>query len=180
VTNKKQLCVGKILGAHGLRGLVRLRSYTEIPEAIATYPLTTADGRRIKLALKSKAGEEYVAAIEGCDSKEQADALRGHELLTDRSALPQPTAKEYYHADLIGLPTRDLAGKVLGSVAALHDFGAGGMLEIQPVEGKQSFMLPFRDAFVPVIDLEQGFVVIDPPADWLKPKTEKPKAKTKS
>ncbi|MEJ0063711.1 MAG: ribosome maturation factor RimM [Alphaproteobacteria bacterium] len=169
---QRKICVGKITGAHGLRGLVRLRSFTENPEAIAAYALTGADGKPVKVTLKSPMGEEFIAEIEGVNTRHAAQAMRGAELFTDRDALPPAGEREYYRADLVGLRVEDAAGAAIGTIIALHDFGAGSFLEIK-LTGGNTAMLPFRDAFVPTVDIAAGRVVVTPPADWLEtPKQE--------
>ncbi len=163
---ERKICVGKITGAHGLRGLVRLRSFTEDPAAIATYPLYDKEGRKRAVTIKTPMGEEFVAELDGVNSRTAAEAAKGIELFADRNEFPAIGAREYYLADLVGLRAENPAGQVCGEVISLHDFGAGSMLEIKIPEGK-TVMLPFRDAFVPTVDLAAGRVVITPPDDWL-------------
>jgi 16S rRNA processing protein RimM len=163
----RKICVGRIAGAHGVRGLVRLRSFTENPSAIADYkPLTTQDGARIALTIKSIAKSFFVAAVGGVSTKDAADALRGTELYVSRSSLPKPSKSEYYTADLIGLTVLGKSGQRFGTVQAFHNYGAGPLLEIGGGKAP-SFMLPFNKGFVPTVDLIAGRVIIDPPEDWI-------------
>lgn len=162
----QKICVGKITGAHGLRGLVRLRSFTEDPAAIAHYPLFDQAGRPRQVTLKAPIGEEFIAELSGVTDRLAAEAARGTQFFVARTELPATGAREYYLADLVGLRADDASGQQCGTVVALHDFGAGGMLEIKVPDGR-TVMLPFRDAFVPTVDVPGGRVVITPPEDWL-------------
>ena len=161
----KKLCVSTITGAIGLRGLVRLRSFTQEPEAIASYPLFDQDGKVRRVTLKTPMGKEFIAEIDGVDSRGKAEASRGLELFVARDELPQAGAREYYHVDLIGLRVEDQGGNPFGAVLALHDFGGGPVIEIK-LPGGRTAMLPFRDAYVPVVDVAGGRVVIAPPENW--------------
>lgn len=161
-----KICLAQILGAHGVRGLVKLKSFTEDPASVIAYgPLTDESGRRsFVVALKSMAKDHWLAHIEGVESREAAEALRGVRLHVERSALPEPAEEEFYHADLIGLRAERADGTVLGTVAAIHEFGAGEMVEIRlPDAG--SLAVPFTRAAVPVIDVAGGRIVVEPPPE---------------
>ena len=161
-----RLCLGVIAGAHGLRGAVRVKTFTALPEAIADYgPLAdAAGGRRFALSLVKVGKGAALVRIEGVADRTAAEALRGVELFLDRAALP-PAAdeEEFYHADLVGLAAVDAGGVRLGTVRALHDFGAGDLIEVLPDEGGQPRVFPFTREAVPKIDLAAGAVTIDPP-----------------
>lgn len=163
-----KLCVGMIAGAHGVRGLVRLRSFTEDPEAIADYtPITDAKGQReFVIELRHVAKDCYVAHIDGVTTPEQAEELRGTKLYVEQGALPELEERSYYEVDLQGLVARDAAGKEYGKILALHDHGAGAFLEIG-TNKKDSFMLPFHDDYVPEIKTDEGYVLIIVPEGWL-------------
>jgi 16S rRNA processing protein RimM len=167
---EKRVCVGVITGAQGVRGAVRLKSFTAEPESIADYgPLQDERGeRRFALRLVGSAKGVLIAMITGIDDRDRAAALRGLRLYLPRSALPPPEEEEYYHADLIGLEAALSDGTVLGTVRAVHDFGAGDMLEIERSKGPP-VMVPFTRAVVPVVDLEAGRLVVDPPPGLLDP-----------
>jgi 16S rRNA processing protein RimM len=164
----RKICVGEFLGAHGVRGLVRMCSYTEDPAALFTYaPLTDESGKRIfSLSLKSTAKDAYLVAVEGVADRDAAQALKGVGLYVDRNMLPTTEDDEYYFADFIGMDACTDEGKKVGRVIAHHDYGGGAMLEIQPAKGA-SFMLPFKDAFVPHIDLEKKIITVFIPEGWL-------------
>ena len=161
----KRICVGAIAGAFGVQGEVRLKSFTADPEAIADYgPLWTEDGSRsftVEITRPVKNG--FAARIAGVGSKEAADELRGTRLFADREALPSLPDDEYYHADLIGLAVHDTGGRLLGRVTAVHNHGAGDLLEIAGPGLATPALLPFTLDAVPTIDLASGRIVADPP-----------------
>jgi len=160
-----RICVGVIAGAFGVRGEVRLKSFCSAPEDIANYgPLWTEDGARsftVEITRPVKNG--FAALIEGVSSKESADALRGTRLFVDRTALPSLPDDEFYHADLIGLDVVDTGGAALGRVTAVHNHGAGDLLEVSGPGLKNPVLLPFTRAAVPTVDLAAGRIVADPP-----------------
>jgi 16S rRNA processing protein RimM len=161
----ERICVGAITGAFGVAGEVRLKSFCADPTAIADYgPLYTQDGSRsfvVKLTRPVAGG--LGARITGIKTKEEADALRGTELYVDRNRLPSLPDDEFYHSDLIGLQAVDTGGVMLGSVVAVHNHGAGDILEITGPGRKSALMLPFTLAAVPTVDLAAGRVVVDLP-----------------
>jgi len=166
------ILVGAIGAAHGVRGLVRLVSYTAEPEAIAAYgPLTDANGTarfRLSLAGGGRGGAgagKLLARIEGVADRDAAARLAGTRLYVRRAQLPPPAdAEEFYHADLIGLAVEDGAGRRIGTVAAVHDYGAGVSLEVAGPRGRV-LMLPFSRAVVPVVDLAGRRLVARPPVE---------------
>lgn len=161
----EKVCVGAIAGAFGVRGEVRLKSFTAIPEDIATYaPLETEDGTRsftVKITRQIKNG--LAARLSGISNKEEADALRGTQLYVPRERLPSLPDDEFYHADLIGLEVTDTGGAPLGKVMAVINNGADDLLELRAPGQKQTVLLPFTKAVVPTVDLAQGRIVADPP-----------------
>ncbi|MFQ6018996.1 MAG: ribosome maturation factor RimM [Kiloniellaceae bacterium] len=163
----RRICVGMIAGPHGVRGQVRVESFTQDPMDFTAYgPLTDATGtRRFDLTVTGRAKGMLLARIEGIDDREAAQALHGTRLYVARAALPEPgDEEEYYHADLIGLRAQDGAGKALGRVVAVHNYGAGDVIEIEGPEGS-SLLVPFTKAAVPFIDLVAGRLVVEPPAE---------------
>ncbi|CAM8624443.1 RimM RimM protein, required for 16S rRNA processing [Paracoccaceae bacterium] len=163
--SSERICVGAITGAFGVAGEVRLKSFCADPTAIADYgPLYTEDGSRsfvVKLTRPVAGG--LGARVTGIKTKEEADALRGTELYVDRTRLPSLPDDEFYHSDLIGLQAVDTGGVMLGSVVAVHNHGAGDILEITGPGRKTALMLPFTMAAVPTVDLAAGRVVVDLP-----------------
>lgn len=160
------VCVARIGAAHGVRGAVKLWTFTEDPFAVQRYgPLTTKDGtRRFELAQAREGKGHLVATFKGITTREAAERLNGLELYVARDRLPATVEDEYYHADLIGLAAVGTAGEPLGRVSAIHNFGAGDIIEIAPPRGT-SLLLPFTNAVVPEVDLEGGRVVIDLPPE---------------
>lgn len=158
-----RICVGAIAGAFEVRGEVRLKSFCAQAEDIATYgPLATEDGRRsFAVRLTRPVNGGLGARLSGVETKEQADALKGTTLWADRAALPSLPDDEFYHADLIGLEVVDTGGASLGRVRAVHDHGAGDILEIYGAAGV--LLVPFTRAAVPTVDLAAGRIVADPP-----------------
>ncbi len=165
---ERRICVGQFAGAHGVRGLVKLRSFTAEPEAIFGYaPLMEKDGDRVFIiTLKSTAKDHFLVAVEGVGDKEVADQLRGDRLYIAQDLLPKTRKGEYYEADLVGLRALDESGKDYGRVMGVFDYGAGIFLEIGASK-KDSFMLPFKDAFVPEVDLDAGTMLIAVPEEWV-------------
>ncbi|QRZ13682.1 16S rRNA processing protein RimM [Paracoccus methylovorus] len=163
----ERVCVGAIAGAFGVRGEVRLKSFTSQPKDIATYsPLYTEDGSRsftVRLTRPVTGG--IGARMSGVETREQAEALKGVTLWADRDKLPALPDDEFYHADLIGLSVYDAGGALLGTVRAIYDHGAGDILEILGPGRSQALLLPFTRAFVPTVDLAAGRIIADPPEE---------------
>ena len=157
----QQICVARIGTAHGVRGAVKLWTFTEDPLAVKHYgPLTTKDGaRKFEVATAREANGHLVATLKGIATREEAERLNGIELYIAREKLPATDEDEYYHADLIGLAAVDAAGEPIGRVTAIHNFGAGDIIEIAPPHGA-TMLLPFTNAVVPTVDLAAGRVVI--------------------
>ena len=158
-----RICVGAISGAFGVQGEVRLKSFCTDPEDIASYgPLWSEDGtRQFKLKLTRPVAGGLGARLTGITTKEEADALKGTSLYVDRKRLPRLPDDEFYHADLIGLEVRDPGGKLLGTVRAVHNHGAGDLLEISGAG--TDLLLPFTLAVIPTVDLAAGRIIADPP-----------------
>jgi 16S rRNA processing protein RimM len=153
---------------HGVRGLLRVQSFTADPADIAAYgPLADEAGARSFSLRVVQRGALPVVAVEGVADREAAAKLTGTRLYVARDRLPAPAADEFYHADLIGLAAEDAAGRRLGTVAAVSDHGAGAFLEIDT--GAQPLLVPFTRACVPVVDPAGRRVVIAPPAEIVVP-----------
>jgi 16S rRNA processing protein RimM len=160
------ICVARIGAAHGVRGAVKLWTFTEDPLAVQRYgPLLTKDGARQFEVTSAREGRGHlVASIKGVATREDAERLNGIELYVAREKLPATEQNEYYHADLIGLAAVSSADAPIGKVIAIHNFGAGDIIEIAPPAGA-TMLLPFTNAVVPSVDLATGRVVIELPAE---------------
>lgn len=164
----ERICVARIGAAHGVRGEVKLWSFTENPAAVASYgPLETEDGtRRFEIEALRPAKDHFVARIAGIADRTAAERLRNLELYIPRARLPKIEERDtYYHADLIGLDAVTPDGVQIGTVHALHNFGAGDIIEIMPVGSGEPLMLPFNDVTVPKIDLEAKQIVLIRPIE---------------
>lgn len=157
-----RVCVGVVTGVHGLKGLVRVKPFTETPEAVAAYgAVETEDGsRRLELEVANRAGKGQIAVrVAGISDREAAETLKGQRLYVRRALLPATETDEFYHADLIGMAVRRATGATVGSVRAVYDFGAGDVLEIVDEAGALT-MVPFTRDAVPKIDLTSRLVVV--------------------
>lgn len=153
------VCVGALAGAFGVRGEARLKSFCAEPEAITCYvPLTTETGRSFDLKITRAIKGGFAARLSGVATREQAEALKGTRLYAPRERLPALPDDEFYHADLIGLDVVDTGGVTLGRVRAIHDFGAGDVIEVL---GDTELLLPFTRAAVPTVDLTARRLVAD-------------------
>ena len=158
--------VGRIGAAHGIKGEVRVKSFTDAPLDLAAYsPLEAADGRRFTVLSVRPAGaspDMLVVRFEGVGDRNAAEALNGLDLTVPRERLPEPEEDEFYHADLIGLAAVTPDGSPLGTVVAVPNYGAGDLLEIAVAKGP-SLLVPFTRAAVPEIDLSAKRVTVVPP-----------------
>jgi len=163
----ERLLVGVVVGAHGLTGQLRVKSFTQRPADVAAYGPVEAEAegsapRRLRLRVTGEGKGFVLARVDGVADRNAADALKGARLFVPRAALPAPGEDEFYSADLLGLAAEDGEGRALGRVSGLFDFGAGEVIEIDGPGGRQ--MLPFTRATVPVVDIAGGRVVVAPPA----------------
>jgi 16S rRNA processing protein RimM len=163
---QRKVLLGVVAAAHGVRGEVRIRSFCAEPADIGAYgPLSDEQGARtftVRPAGTSTKGD-VIARIDGVVDRGTAESLRGLRLYAARSALPPPAPGEWYADDLIGLPARGSDGRDWGTVLALHDFGAGKVLEVSGGVHGRSFMVPFNDRAVPAVDVDGGTITVDPP-----------------
>jgi len=163
---EKLICVGQIGAPHGVRGEVRLRSFTGEPQAIAAYgPLQTEDGRSLEIASMRPAKEGFVATFAGISDRDAAAELTNARLYVARDKLPEPEPDEFYHADLIGLAVVDASGTNIGTVVALHNFGAGDLIEVQLDSSAKTELIAFDERHVPVVDIAAGKIVVDASID---------------
>jgi 16S rRNA processing protein RimM len=158
----ERICVAQIGGAHGLRGEVKLKSFTADPMAVTGYgPLTTEDGSAtFEIEAVRAAKDHLIARFRGVDDRDTAERLANVRLFVPRERLPPLATDEFYHADLIGLTAVTADGSEIGTVVAVHDFGAGDIVEVLPAGGGTSIMLPFTAAFVPSVDLANRRIVV--------------------
>jgi 16S rRNA processing protein RimM len=163
-----RIYVARIGAAHGVRGEVKLWSFTQDPVAVASYgPLETQDGtRRFEITALRPAKDHFVARIAGVDDRDAAEKLCNLELYIPRARLPEiDEADTFYHADLIGLDVVTSDGAQIGTVYALHNFGAGDIIEIIPIGSGDALMLPFNETTVPKIDIAGKQIVVVLPAE---------------
>jgi 16S rRNA processing protein RimM len=162
------IALGRFGAPQGVRGEIRVKSYTGDPQAIGAYgPLTDAAGARrfVVKPVRALRDDMLVARVEGVLTRDAAEALNGVELYARRSQLPPPEADEFYHSDLVGLEAVTPAGEALGWVTAILNHGAGDILEIAPPDGGETLLLPFTRAVAPEIDFAGRRIVVVPPAE---------------
>jgi 16S rRNA processing protein RimM len=164
--SETRVCLGQIGAAHGVRGEVRLRSFAAEPAAIAAYgPLETEDGSIVAIESLRPAKGNFVAKLAGIANREAAERLVNTKLYVPRERLPEPEKPdEFYYADLVGLAVIDRAGRPFGTVIAVHNFGAGDLIEVRQADGGPTQLLPFDAATVPEVDIAAGRLVVEPPA----------------
>src|SRR5262245_48625128 len=157
-----RILLGRIAGAHGLKGEVLIHSFAEVPESIAAYgPLSDAAGGKTFTILGAKPTPKgVVARLAGIADRTAAEGLKGVELYVARARLPPPAEDEFYHADLIGLLAVDPQGHPFGRIAAIHNFGAGDLIEIALIGSGKTELVPFSEATVPSLDVSAGRAVI--------------------
>ena len=162
-----RILLGHIAGAHGIRGEVLIKTYTEAPENVGAYgPLCDESGTRtfnLKSARATQKG--VVARLQGVDDRNAAEALKGIALYIERERLPAAADGEFYHADLIGLAAVDSDGKPLGEIVAVQNYGAGDLLEIRLAGASRTELVPFTDAAVPEVDIAARRVVVILPSE---------------
>ncbi len=156
--------MGAVIAAHGIKGEVKVKTFTSSPDALSAYgPLATDSGRALKIAsLNPAKGDEAIVRFEGIDDRSAAETLKGVQLFVARASLPEPEADEFYFADLVGLRVEDVAGNHLGKVRAIHNFGAGDIIELERASGGTE-LIPFDASVVREVDIAKGRIVIEPP-----------------
>ncbi len=158
----RRILLGRIAGAHGIRGEVLIHSFAEAPEKIGAYgALSDAAGaRQFKIKVVRVTPKGVIARIAGIADRNAAEPLKGIELYVERGRLPTTGEGQYYHVDLIGLEAVDPQGHSIGRIAAVHNFGAGDLLEIRLSGSSKTELIPFNDAHVPEVDLAAGRAVV--------------------
>ncbi|HEY8949855.1 MAG TPA: ribosome maturation factor RimM [Rhizomicrobium sp.] len=161
----RDVLLGAVMGAQGLKGEVKVKTFTQSPQKLGAYgPLHTKDGKSFRVTSVREAKDGAVVALEGVNDRNAAEALKGAELFVPRAALPKEDANEFYHADLVGLRAEDTEGRAMGTVRALHNFGAGDVIELVRDDGDEVF-LPFTREVAQEIDIEGGRIVIAAPEE---------------
>lgn len=158
----RKVAVAVVTGAHGVKGRVRLKTFTDDPRDACAYGELSDEsgGRRFRVAATGDSKEGVIAELSGVGDRDAALALKGLVLFADREALPALEEDEdFYHADLIGLSAETADGRRIGQVRAVYDFGAGDVLDIKPAKGR-AVMLPFTREAVPEVDIEGGRLVV--------------------
>ena len=155
-----RVALARVVRAHGVRGAVRCRLYGESADGLSAGPVFLRDGRATRVRVLSTAGRDALCRLDGIDDRTAAAALVGSELAVARDRLRAPDDGSYLHVDLIGLAVRDTGGRARGTVAAVHNFGAGDLLEVQPPAGASVFV-PFTVAAVPGVDVAGGVLRAD-------------------
>jgi len=164
---RDMVLVGAITGAHGIRGEVKLRSFTADPEAIASYtPLETAKGAKIEIARLRPQKDGFIAVLKGVTDRNAAEALRGTELFVPRARLPEPDDGEVYIHDLIGLAVHLADGARLGEVVDVADYGAGDLIDVRREDGKGTVLIPFASQYV--LEADDKKIVVDLPDGYLE------------
>lgn len=163
----KFVCVGKFLGAHGVRGQVKVASFTEDPENLTAYgTLTDATGELVyNIKLQGWNNTHFIANVDGVADRTAAEKLKGKELFAARAKLPKPKSGQYYYSDLIGLKVVLEDGSTFGEVIDVKNFGAGDILEVKLTTGKKE-LYSFNPQTVPTVDMAKGQLVLCPPV-WL-------------
>jgi 16S rRNA processing protein RimM len=154
----KRVALAAVAGAHGVKGEVRLKLFSDSAASLASHEKLHVGGVERRLLGVREGGKSAVARFEGISDRSGAEALRGQLVEVDRAVLPPLEEGEYYHADLIGVPCVDRHGAPIGSVIAVENFGAGDLLEVELPDGRRS-LIPFRDG---IADLQDGRIVLDP------------------
>jgi len=156
--SERRIALAAVAGAHGVKGELRLKLFSDSIESLSRHESVYVGGVERRLLSLRHGGNTAVAKVEGLSDRSAAEALGGSLIEVDRSALPPLEKGEYYHADLIGLPTVDSDGNRIGAVTSVENYGAGDLLEIEDEKGRRS-LIPFRDG---IADLEGNRIVIDP------------------
>lgn len=163
-----RVLLGTIGAAHGIKGEVRITSHTADPEAIASYGPLETDRAGLFVTITSARLNKtvLVARLKGVADRDAAEKLNGVSLFIDRSKLPETDDEDdFYHTDLIGLDARIEGGVSIGAVTALHNFGAGDLLEIRDPRSGDTFLYPFTKAIFPAIRIADGYLEVVPPLD---------------
>ena len=164
--DRNRICVGAIAGSHGIKGAVRIKSFTDVPEDVAAYgPISDEAGdRRFDIGVEAVRGGMVIAALGGVADRDAAEALKGLRLYVSKDALPEPEEDEFYHADLLGLEVMQDGG-MIGTVRSIIPAGTGEVLEIDRGPGRETLLVPFTKAAVPTVEIGEGRLTVDLPRE---------------
>jgi 16S rRNA processing protein RimM len=167
-TPRDQVLVGVIVGAHGIKGEVKLKSFTSDPLSISRYgPLQSASGKQFEITKLKAAKDDFIASLKNVNDRNAAEALKGIELFVAREKLPKLKTHEAYAHDLIGLDVVMENGTTLGKLVAMPNYGAGDLLEVAVNGNSETILIPFTDAFVPQNDFSNGRIIVNLPEGYL-------------
>ena len=157
-----RICLGAIVGVHGIRGEVKVKSFTEVDRNIDKYgDVENEDGsRKFSIKVVGHSKDLLRVKVKGCDDRNTAETLIGTGLYVSRSLLPELGEEEFYHTDLIGLEAKTADGTIIGRVNAVYNFGAGDLLELE-MNGGAPEMLPFTKQYVPTVNIKDGFIIVE-------------------
>lgn len=163
MSEAKRVCVGVISTPHGVRGAFKVKSFTEMVDAIFNYSEIYDDkGQLLAIKRVGQSGGSLTARIEGVDDRNAADLLKGTKLFVAREALPETDDNEFYIEDLTGLTVKIADGREVGTIRQVANYGAGDVIEVKFNNGTEEMYL-FNEATFPTIDIEQGFVELNAP-----------------
>jgi 16S rRNA processing protein RimM len=165
---KDLVLIGRIVGAHGIKGEVKLQSFAAEPEAIARYgALRTERNETIEIEKLRSQKQGFVAVLKGVRDRNRAEALSGSELFIERSRLPAAAENETYIHDLVGLAVVTRDGSAFGRIVDVANFGAGDLLDVERPGTTATVLIPFTAEFVPDVDVAAGRITIDLPEGYL-------------
>jgi 16S rRNA processing protein RimM len=168
-TPRDQVLVGVIVGAHGIKGEVKLKSFTSDPTSISRYgPLQSSLGRQFEITKLKAAKDDFIAGLKDISDRNTAEALKGTELFVARGKLPKLKTHEAYAHDLLGLEVVLENGSKLGKLVAMPNYGAGDLLEVAVEDSTETVLIPFTNAFVPQDDFSNGKIIVNLPEDYLE------------
>ena len=165
---RDQVLVGVIVGAHGIKGEVKLKSFTSEPLSINRYgPLQSASGQQFEITKLKAAKDDFIASLKRVNDRNEAEALKGVELFVAREKLPQLKSHETYAHDLMGLDVMLENGSPLGKLVGVPNYGAGDLLEVAVEGSAETVLIPFTNAYVPQDDFSNGKIIVNLPDGYL-------------
>ena len=159
---EEKICLGAIVGVHGIKGEVKVKTFTEDEHNLTKYGAVSNEqgDKKFDLKIVGHSKELLRVKVKGVEDRNLAETLVGTGLYIERSRLPELEEEEFYHADLIGLDVQDNQGNLLGKVNALYNFGSGDLIELKMSDGTME-VLPFKKQYVPTISIKQGFIIVE-------------------